>query len=498
MESRTPNRQDDGLRALIEALGDPALMLRAAPDGRLQAIGANPAFDRLFGEGAARAAAAAPLAFCPELGPAARQVQDGRSTESHAVHVMHAEGQEMPCTVSVFAPAACDAPTLVAIFTGVVPPPDPVALWHAPAHLRTIVDGLPVPLFIKDAAFRIVLMNRACEEAMGLRFEDLRGTDGSRFFPPEMMADFLAIDRQVFAGGVTIDREERSWNAAERRETIRRTVKTPVYDDAGRPQFLIGCSIDVTAQRRSEAQLRDTLAELARRNDDLRDFAAFASHDLQEPLRKVRTLAERLVSGGLDAEAARGSLLRMVAAVGRMQELIDGLLAYSRTSAETPASEPVDLSVVLAAVVEDLDALRERSGGRIEVGPLPVVDGDPALLRQVFQNLIANGLKFHAPGVPPRVRVGAEPAAFDDGRPAWRFTVEDDGIGFDAAQAERIFAPLVRLRRREEYAGSGIGLAIVRRAVERHGGTVRARPGQSGGAVFEILLPQRPDGANAA
>jgi PAS domain S-box-containing protein len=497
MDERTSNRPEDDCRALIEALGDPALVLRPASAGGVFVVAANPPFDRLFGAGASRAARAAPSAFCPELGPTSHEALAAHGIASCPVSVMHVDGSKVPCRLSVLAAHRGGSPALVAIFTGAVPPPDADSLWHAPAHLRSIVDGMPVPLFVKDAAFRIVLMNRACEDAMGLRFEDIRGTDGSRFFPPEMMADFLAIDRQVFAGGVTIDREERSWNAAEQRETIRRTVKTPVYDDAGRPLYLIGCSIDITEQRRSEAQLRDTLAELARRNDDLRDFAFFASHDLQEPLRKVRTLAERQLSGGVDAEAARSSLQRMIAAVGRMQELINGLLSYSRTTAEALVAQPVDLAAVVAAAVEDLESLRDRTGGRIAVDPLPEVDGDPALLRQVFQNLIANALKFHAPGRPPHVRVGVESGAFDDGRPAWRFTVEDDGIGFDAAQAERIFAPLVRLRRREEYAGSGIGLAIVRRAVERHGGLVRARPAVPQGAVFELLLPRRAPTAAA-
>jgi light-regulated signal transduction histidine kinase (bacteriophytochrome) len=172
-----------------------------------------------------------------------------------------------------------------------------------------------------------------------------------------------------------------------------------------------------------------------------------------------------------------------------MQTLIDDLLAYSRVARGKPFVS-VDLGGVLAAVLEDLEARLESSGGQVEAGPLPTVEGDPTQLRQVFQNLLANALKFRAPERAPRVRISAEPVRIGDG-PGWQLTFADNGIGFEPRYVERIFGPFQRLHGRQEYEGTGIGLAIVRRIIERHRGTIQAegRPGE--GATFIVRMPER-------
>ena len=141
-------------------------------------------------------------------------------------------------------------------------------------------------------------------------------------------------------------------------------------------------------------------------------------------------------------------------------------------------------------MLEDLEARLESSGGRVEAGTLPVIEGDPTQLRQVFQNLIANALKFRSPDRPPVVRIDAERVRIDD-TPGWRLTFTDNGIGFETRYAERIFGPFQRLHGRQDYEGTGIGLAIARRIVERHRGTLRAdgRPGE--GATFLSEIPER-------
>ncbi|HEX5693586.1 MAG TPA: ATP-binding protein, partial [Arenimonas sp.] len=248
----------------------------------------------------------------------------------------------------------------------------------------------------------------------------------------------------------------------------------------------------ITERRKAEAALEQTLADLNARNRELQDFAFIASHDLQEPLRKIRAFADRLQerhAGSLAAEA-RDYLDRTSQAASRMQVLINDLLAYSRVAARGKPFTQVKLDGVLAGVIDDLEASLEASDGRIEAGGLPTLEADATQMRQLFQNLLSNALKFRCPDRPPVIRVEAEREAGLDG-PAWVLRISDNGIGFEPRHAEKVFAPFQRLHGRQEYEGTGIGLAIVRRIVERHRGTIQAegRPGE--GATFVIRLPER-------
>ena len=263
--------------------------------------------------------------------------------------------------------------------------------------------------------------------------------------------------------------------------------------ERGEDGLVYGVGRDITQRRLAEQALRQTLVDLDNRNRELQDFAFVASHDLQEPLRKIRAFSDRLqqhFSAELSPEA-RDYLARSSQAAERMQTLINDLLAYSRIAARGKAFEKVDMSALLATVVDDLEARIESSGGRIEAGPLPKIEGDPTQLRQMLQNLLANALKFRAADRPPVVRVSAEPTRLGDA-PAWLFRFEDNGIGFEPRHAEKVFVPFQRLHGRKDYEGTGIGLAIVRRIVERHRGTVTAEGVAGEGAVFTVCLPERP------
>lgn len=244
---------------------------------------------------------------------------------------------------------------------------------------------------------------------------------------------------------------------------------------------------DATERKRAQERLQQTLSELRQRNRELRDFAFVASHDLQEPLRKIRVFSERLVSRHADAlgQDVADQLQRIDRAAQRMQSLIDALLDYTRITARREPFAAVSLGAVCAGVVDDLEAAIEAAGARVEIGPLPTLEGDASQLRQLFQNLLSNALKFRHPDRRPHVRVSASP----DGTQRWRIQVEDNGIGFEDKYAQKIFSPFQRLHTRDEYEGTGIGLAIVQRIVERHAGEVEAtgRPGQ--GACFVLVLP---------
>lgn len=249
---------------------------------------------------------------------------------------------------------------------------------------------------------------------------------------------------------------------------------------------------EIAERKRAEAELRDFTQRLERSNRELQEFAYVASHDLQEPLRKVQAFGDRLkirYAGHLGPDGL-DYLERMQNAAGRMQNLIQDLLGYSRVATQTRPFEPVNLQTVAAEVVEDLEA-RLESGGQVQIAELGTVRADPTQMRQLLQNLIGNALKFRRPGVPPLVKVYGRYLYGSLGRVrAYELVVEDNGIGFDNRYAEKIFAPFQRLHGRAEYEGTGMGLAICRRIVERHGGSIQARGVVGQGAIFIVTLPE--------
>jgi len=252
---------------------------------------------------------------------------------------------------------------------------------------------------------------------------------------------------------------------------------------------------DIAERKRTEARLQRLTLELERSNRELLDFATAASHDLQEPLRKIQTFGDRLqaTAGGTLGAESRQYLARMQDAAARMRVLIDDLLAHSRVTTKARPFVTVDLREVAAGVLSDCELAIEQAGARVELGALPAIEADRSQMHQLLQNLVCNALKFHRRDLAPVINVYAEllpgrPHATDTGERC-RIVVADNGIGFDEKYAERIFAIFERLHSSGEYQGTGIGLAICRKIVERHGGTITAhsKPGQ--GASFVVTLP---------
>jgi signal transduction histidine kinase len=240
-------------------------------------------------------------------------------------------------------------------------------------------------------------------------------------------------------------------------------------------------------------QLRLSSLELERSNRELQDFAFVASHDLQEPLRKIQAFGDRLKGKHGDTLGPEGIdyLERMQAAARRMHTLINDLLTFSRVTSRAQPFVPVDLGVVAGEVLSDLEVRIQQAGARVETGDLPVIDADPLQMRQLLQNLIGNALKFHRPGDRPEVRISATVDGIDgvSGPAEARITVADNGIGFDMKYLDRIFTPFQRLHGRAEYEGTGMGLAVCRRIVERHGGALTAESAPGQGARFLVRLP---------
>ncbi|ONI80839.1 histidine kinase [Saccharothrix sp. ALI-22-I] len=256
--------------------------------------------------------------------------------------------------------------------------------------------------------------------------------------------------------------------------------------EAGGPRETVMLGQDVEAMR---VRILADLEELRRSNSELEQFAYVASHDLQEPLRKVASfcqLLERRYSGQLD-ERGEQYLRFAVDGAKRMQVLINDLLAFSRVGRMSREQTLVDCDELVAEVLDNYSEVIERTGATIEVADLPTVRGEASLLGGVFGNLVNNALKFHGEN-PPRVRVDVE----RNGE-FWTFSVSDEGIGINAEYAERIFVIFQRLHHKDDYPGTGIGLAMCRKIIEYHGGTIWLDTSRDTGTTFKFTLPAVED-----
>lgn len=273
----------------------------------------------------------------------------------------------------------------------------------------------------------------------------------------------------------------------------------PIVEDDGTIKRLLASARDVTERVRAEEEAATYRLELERRNRELQDFAHVASHDLQEPLRKIRAFSDLLDTdyGDVLGEEGRVFVDRVRHAATRMSTLITDLLSFSRVTTQGGTFEPTDLNDVIEGVLIDLEIAVKESGAEIDVGDLPTLEVDPVQMRQLFQNLIGNAIKFQKPDEPPRIEIRATIRASGVGRrKLCRVEVTDNGVGFDPKHAARIFSPFQRLHNRAEVEGTGMGLAICRRIVERHDGRISAESEVNAGTTFIVELPVRRKTAN--
>jgi len=264
-------------------------------------------------------------------------------------------------------------------------------------------------------------------------------------------------------------------------------------DASGAPQYEIALFDDITERKKAEAALREAHEELKRSNAELEQFAYVASHDLQEPLRMVSSYTQLLMrryGDKLDGDAKDFTAF-IVDGATRMKQLIEDLLAYSRVGTRDKNFKPVDAESSLKRALTNLRAAIQDSGATVTQDKLPTIPCDEVQLAQLFQNLIGNALKFRKPDVAPAVHVGAA----DQGA-EWEFMVRDNGIGIEPQYFERIFMVFQRLHDKGEYPGTGIGLAIVKKVVERHGGRIWVQSQPGAGTTFHFTMPKERKAAN--
>lgn len=268
-------------------------------------------------------------------------------------------------------------------------------------------------------------------------------------------------------------------------------VITALHDDNGNVTGFSKVTRDLTERKVAEDRLVQYAQQLEQKNQELEQFAFVASHDLREPLRKISTYSDRLLGGTTTAERHRDYLERMQNASRRMMSLIDDLLAFSGIGRQPEDMEETDLRAVVTEIISDLEPVIEAKKARVSVGIMPTIMAHPSQMRQLFQNLIANSLKFNNKET-PEICVSSELVSGKEyalSKGAYKIYVEDNGIGFEKEYAKKIFDIFQRLHGRLEYEGTGIGLAICKKIVEAHGGSITAEGKQGEGATFTITLP---------
>jgi two-component system, LuxR family, sensor kinase FixL len=377
-------------------------------------------------------------------------------------------------------------------------------LHESERHFRSWFEDAPIACHEVDRDGVVLCVNQAECELFGFRPEEMLGRPIWDFMASEDREKTKAGLLERISSNQPLVPLEREYKRRDGSSVVMEIHQKRILDASGNAIGLRTFLLDITQRKRAEQTLSEQADKLARSNSELEQFAYVASHDLQEPLRKIQAFGDRLKT---KYDAALGTegldyLTRMQNAAARMQALIQDLLSLSRVASNTKPFTAVDLGDVVRVVVSDLEVRAREHNGRVDAADLPVVFGDRGQLAQLFQNLIGNGLKFQKPGESPVVKVWSEAITPSNGSGAdgsgagWRITVEDNGIGFDEKYRDRIFQIFQRLHGRNEYEGTGIGLAICRKIVERHGGAIAAHSSPGAGAKFVITLPERESGAN--
>jgi PAS domain S-box-containing protein len=351
--------------------------------------------------------------------------------------------------------------------------------------LQDVINGFPSPIFVKDTEGRFLIINNKLEELLGVKNEELKGKTDYDIITKELAEYYMVNDQKVLEEGKPIVIEEEAEMIDGHHTYI--ANKFPIYDNKSEPYGVGSISTDITERKILENQMKITMDELKRSNEELERFAYVSSHDLQEPLRMVTLysqLLERRYKDSLDSDAD-DFIEYIVENAKRMKQLIDDLLDYSRVTNQAKEFENVDLEKILDVVLINLSGSMDENTFKVTHKPLPTVLADQNQMLQVFQNLITNATKFHGKK-PPEINISAE-----NGDNEWIFSISDNGIGIKPEHQKQIFDVFKRLHNRDEYPGTGIGLSIVQKIIKHHGGRiwVESEPGK--GSTFYFTIPNK-------
>ena len=327
-------------------------------------------------------------------------------------------------------------------------------------------------ILVRDLDGRITFWNSGAEETYGWTKEEALGNIVHSFlktvWPVSFDEHMAALTREGrWEGELIHTRKDGSTLTVLSRQVLKQA-------EADTPAAILEINIDITERKQAEDETKKYAAQLETSNRELQDFAFVASHDLQEPLRKIQAFGDQLKTDCRASLGVEGAdyLDRMRNAAARMQDLIQALLNYSRVTTKASPFSRTDLAAAAREAIDNLETSLGETGGQVEIGELTTIDADQVQMVQLFQNLIGNALKFHGEEKPVVKIYGLtekQPKGTHDGK--YTIFVEDNGIGFDEKYLDRIFTPFQRLHGRGTYDGTGIGLAICRKIVDRHGGS---------------------------
>jgi PAS domain S-box-containing protein len=357
------------------------------------------------------------------------------------------------------------------------------ALQQSEQRLQALLDNSTAVVYMKDLQGRYTMINHRYEALFHLDRNEVKGKTDQDIFPKEIADIFQANDQEVIAAGIALESEE----LAPQDDGLHTYLSTkfPLFDNEGNMYAVCGMSTDISDRKAAELELLQQKQDLDRSNAELQKFAYVASHDLQEPLRMITSyleLLERRYKGQLDDKADQ-FIAYAVDGAARMQALISDLLNYSRVGTRGENFETVDCTAVLNNALRNLQVAIADNNASITHDPLPHLKADATQLTQLFQNLIGNAIKFRRED-PPHIQISVKRTGEN-----WLFSIQDNGIGIESQYTERIFVIFQRLHSRIEYPGTGMGLAICKKIVERHGGNlwVESIPNES--SVFHFTLP---------
>lgn len=362
-----------------------------------------------------------------------------------------------------------------------------IALRQSEEHFREAFASSAIGMALVGIDGRWVRVNPALCKILRYSEEELLATNFQTLTCQDDLEKDLGYVRKMLAGEIRSYQMEKRY-VRKGGETIWCLLSVGlVRDEHGVPLTFVAQVQDIHEQKESEEEIRRKSAELARSNKELEEFAYVASHDLQEPLRKIISfskLLEEKESGKLDEES-QDYLQRVVSGAGRMRHLIEDLLTYSRVMRKQQPFSPVDLNEIMTNVLSDLELRILETEAHIKIEKLPRLMADPTQMHQLFLNLIANAIKFRKKDSVPIIEISS--TALNNGFHEIR--IKDSGIGFDEKYLDRIFIPFQRLHTRTEYEGTGIGLSVCQKIISRHGGSITAKSQPGEGAVFIVTLP---------